>query len=131
MATSHKKGAEAMSNVEDHRIRSEVSVLRKIPKIDVPKEEIDKFCSRWNIAELSVFGSVLRDDFGPDSDIDLVIDFEPKAKRSLLILVRMERELGEILGRRVDIIVRASIENSRNHLRRREILGTMEKIYGK
>jgi predicted nucleotidyltransferase len=71
--------------------------------IDVPKERIAEFCRRNHIRRLALFGSVLRDDFGPDSDVDVLVEFEPGARVGLLRLAGMEIELGELLGRKVDL----------------------------
>jgi predicted nucleotidyltransferase len=71
--------------------------------IDIPKERIAEFCRRSRIRRLALFGSVLRDDFGPDSDVDVLVEFEPAARVGLLRLAGMEIELGEILGRKVDL----------------------------
>ena len=87
------------------------------------------FCHRWQITELALFGSVLRDDFHPDSDIDLLVTFAPTAHWGLLTHVRMERELSQILDRPVDLIEKAAIQASSNWLRRNEILQTAQIIY--
>jgi hypothetical protein len=79
---------------------------------------------------LSFFGSVLRDDFSPDSDVDVLVEFLPEAKHSLFDLVRMQNELKDILGREVDLISRRGVEASRNHLRKRAILESAEVVYG-
>ena len=72
--------------------------------INVPKKEIIEFCERNYIEKLSFFGSVLRDDVGSDSDIDVLVEFEPGRTPGFLKLARMERELSEILGgRKVDM----------------------------
>ncbi len=71
--------------------------------IDIPKERIAEFCRRNHIRRLALFGSVLRDDFTPESDVDVLVDFEPDARVGLLGLARMEIELSELLGRRVDL----------------------------
>ena len=71
--------------------------------IDIPKERIADFCRRNRIRRLALFGSVLRDDFGPDSDVDVLVEFEPAARVGLLRLAGMEIELSEILGRKVDL----------------------------
>ena len=73
------------------------------PHIEVPKERVAEFCRRSHIRRLAFFGSVLRDDFGPDSDVDVLVEFEPGARVGLLRLAGMEIELGEILGRKVDL----------------------------
>ena len=71
--------------------------------IDIPSDRIADFCRRNRIRRLALFGSVLRDDFGPDSDVDVLVEFEPAARVGLLRLAGMEIELGEILGRKVDL----------------------------
>jgi len=72
-------------------------------RIDIPKERIAEFCRRNYIRRLALFGSVLRDDFTPESDVDVLVEFEPDARVGLLSLARMEIELGELLGRKVDL----------------------------
>ena len=68
-----------------------------------PKDKISEFCRRNHIRRLALFGSVLRDDFGPDSDVDVLVEFEPGTRVGLLRLAGMEIELGEMLGRKVDL----------------------------
>jgi uncharacterized protein len=98
--------------------------------IEIPREEVGAFCRRWQIKELSLFGSVLRDDFGPDSDVDVLVRFDPEARRTLFDLARMQDELQQILGRNVDLVSRRGIEMSRNYLRRSAILKSAEVVYG-
>lgn len=71
--------------------------------IEIPKDRVAEFCRRNHIRRLALFGSVLRDDFGPASDVDVLVEFEPGTRVGLLRLARMEIELGEILGRKVDL----------------------------
>jgi len=99
------------------------------PQIDLRTEQIAEFCRRWKITELSLFGSALRDDFGPESDIDLLVTFEPDAPWSLLDVVHIQHELSDMIGRPVDLVERAAIERSENWIRRREILGTAQSLY--
>ena len=98
-------------------------------RIELPSERIAAFCERWQVGELALFGSVLRDDFGPDSDIDVLATFRKEARHTLFDMVRMERELKAIFGREVDLVERADIERSPNYLRRRAILESPETIY--
>jgi predicted nucleotidyltransferase len=98
-------------------------------RIDLPKDLITEFCRRWKIRELAFFGSVLRDDFGPDSDIDALVTFEPDATWSLFDHVDMQDELATILGRRVDLVSRRGIERSRNPFRRRTILESARVVH--
>lgn len=100
-----------------------------IPHIDIPKETIAEFCIKWKIREFALFGSVLRDDFRPDSDIDVLVTFKEDAKHTLFDLVHMEKELKEIFGREVDIVSRRGIEASRNYIRRNAILNSAEAVY--
>ena len=95
----------------------------------LPMDQLTDFCHRWKIQELSIFGSYLRDDFGPDSDLDFLYTFADNVGWSLFDLVRMDEELAAIVGRPVDLVDRETIEESENWIRRREILGTAEVIY--
>lgn len=97
--------------------------------IDLPMEQITAFCDRWRVIEFALFGSVLRNDFRPDSDIDVLISFAPDAKRGLTETMQMRDELREMFGREVDLIVKAAIERSENWLRRKNILESAEIIY--
>ena len=94
-----------------------------------PMDRIVEFCRRWKVRRLDVFGSYLRDDFGPESDIDFLYVFQPDARRSFFDPVAMQEELAEFVGRPVDLVGREEIEGSPNYLLRREILGTAEPIY--
>ena len=96
---------------------------------DIPQEKITAFCQRWQITELSLSGSVLRDDFRADSDVDVLVRFHSEAAHTLFDLIHMEDELTKIIGRDVDLISRRGIEMSRNYLRRRAILGSAEVLY--
>ena len=98
-------------------------------KLDIPQAKIVEFCCKWQISEMSLFGSVLRDDFTPDSDIDVLVRFDESAHCSLFDLVRMENELKEIFGRNVDLVSKRGIKASRNYLRRDAILNSAKVIY--
>ena len=97
--------------------------------LTIPHEQIADFCRRWKVSELSLFGSALRDDFGADSDVDLLVAFAQDAEWSLLDHVRMEEELSAMLSRKVDLISRRAIERSENWIRRRAILETAQVLY--
>ena len=90
---------------------------------------IDEFCRRWKVAELALFGSALRDDFGADSDVDLLVTFAPDAEWSLFDHVQMEQELKVLLKRDVDLVSRRAIERSKNWIRRSNILKAAQVIY--
>lgn len=98
-------------------------------RIAIDREKIAEFCRRWKITELSVFGSVLRDDFRSDSDVDVLATFAPDADWGLFEAVMMEEELSEIVGRKVDLVSRRAVERSENWIRRRAILSTAEPLY--
>jgi predicted nucleotidyltransferase len=98
-------------------------------QIDLPQEKIKEFCRKWLITELALFGSAVRDDFQPDSDVDVLATFDPTSRWTLLDHVEMQDELKAILGRDVDLISRRGIEQSQNHIRRREILSTARMVY--
>ncbi len=100
------------------------------PAIDLPMTAIEQFCDRHHITEFALFGSVLRDDFRTDSDIDIMVQFHPDAHPTLFDLFDMETELKELFQRDIDLITRKGIENSRNYLRRNAILSTAQVIYG-
>lgn len=95
----------------------------------LPKEQIAEFCDRWKITEFALFGSILRDDFRPDSDVDVLVTFAPDAQWGLFKVVEMQQELEDILDRDVDFVSRRAIERSHNWLRRKEILGTAKTFY--
>lgn len=105
------------------------TATRNKVKVSIPRKKLAEFCRRWKISELALFGSVLRDDFHPGSDIDLLVSFSPRAKISLFDLVRMQNELKEIFGRDVDLVERRAIEKSENYIRRKSILSNTKVIY--
>ena len=95
-------------------------------KFTVPRRKIAAFCKRWSITEFSLFGSVLREDFRPDSDIDVLVSIAPEAHISLFEIARMQIELENMFKRPVDLVEK---EGLRNPYRRREILSTAQVIY--
>ncbi len=98
-------------------------------RIDIPRERIAEFCRKHRVRKLSLFGSVLREDFRPESDVDFLVSFAEDAHCGLFDLAAMEEELGAILGRKVDIVEREAIEQSENYIRRRHILRSEEPVY--
>lgn len=98
-------------------------------QIDLPMEKIEEFCRRWNIVEFALFGSVLRDDFRPDSDVDVLVTFAQDSHWSLFHIVDMREELMRIFGRKVDFVERPAVEESRNYIRRKAILDSAKAIY--
>lgn len=99
------------------------------PRLAIPEAALGEFCQRWQVTELSLFGSALREDFGSKSDIDLLVRFSPEARPTLFDMVNMQDELSNMLGRNVDLVSRGGIERSRNPIRRRTILESAEVIY--
>ncbi|MCC3435939.1 MAG: nucleotidyltransferase [Oscillatoriales cyanobacterium] len=99
--------------------------------IALPIDQITKLCQHWQIIELSLFGSILRDDFHEDSDIDILVAFAPTANWGLLDHAQMQEELEALLSRPVDLISKRAIERSSNWIRRQEILSTAQTIYVK
>jgi predicted nucleotidyltransferase len=95
---------------------------RLFPSCDM----LESFCLKWRTTELSLFGSVLREDFRADSDIDVLVNFAPDARWSLLDISRMQDQLSAILGRNTDVV---DIRGLRNPFRRREILSSREVVY--
>ncbi len=94
--------------------------------IPLDQEKIADFCRRWKVTEFALFGSVLREDFGPESDVDVLVTFEPKAPWSTFDLVEMMEELKVVFGRGVDLVEKAAL---RNPFRRHEILRSHEVIH--
>ena len=97
-----------------------------VARIDIPTERIAAFCRKWKVRELSLFGSVLHDDFRDDGDVDVLVEFEPDHEWSLYDVVDMEAELVQMVGRKVDLVMKGGL---RNPIRRREILRTRQVVY--
>lgn len=95
-----------------------------LPTID--PHQIADFCRRWKVTELALFGSILRDNFGPDSDVDVLVTFEPSAPWTLWDLSRMRAELEAIFGREVDLVEKKAL---RNPFRRQAILANQRVVY--
>ena len=95
-------------------------------QINVDKRLITEFYLKWRIREFSVFGSALRDDFRPDSDVDVLVSFAADAPWSLFDIVQMQNELKAIFGREVDLVEKEAL---RNPFRRRAILSGREVLY--
>ena len=95
-------------------------------RMTVDRTKLADFCRRWQVEEMSLFGSVLRQDFSPDSDVDVLVSFSAAAEWDLFDLVRMREELGTIFGRAVDLVEREAL---RNPYRRHAILTSREVVY--
>lgn len=99
-------------------------------KLSLPYEQIAEFCRKWNVTEFALFGSVLRDDFRPDSDVDVLVTFtSPELTPSLFEHVDMQDELEQIFGRRVDLVSKKGVERSENRFRKKAILDSAQVVY--
>ncbi|WP_008316949.1 nucleotidyltransferase family protein [Leptolyngbya sp. PCC 6406] len=101
----------------------------QVSNFSLSDQAVAEFCQRWQVQTLALFGSVLRPDYSPNSDIDILITFSPIAKRGLLTLAKMKHELEDMTGRKVDLVVRQSVLDSANWLRRQHILNSAQVIY--
>jgi predicted nucleotidyltransferase len=95
----------------------------------VTQESLAEFCRRWKVAELAVFGSILGEDFKPDSDVDVLVTFIPDADWGLFDHVKMQQELKTLLKRDVDLVSRRAVERSKNWIRRKSILSSAQVVY--
>jgi uncharacterized protein len=93
--------------------------------IEIPVDRLAAICRRYQVKELSLFGSALRGDFGPDSDVDLLVEFEPSAQVGFMTLSRMQREFAALVGRRVDLVPKRGLKEKI----RRDVLDSAEVIY--
>ncbi|MBI1861665.1 MAG: nucleotidyltransferase domain-containing protein [Deltaproteobacteria bacterium] len=99
-------------------------------QIGFDRNDIAKFCKKWGVKQLSLFGSVLRADFSNESDIDVLLTFEPLETPSLFDFVELKEDLAEVFGNRsIDVLTRYAVENSANDLRKEQILSTALPIY--
>jgi uncharacterized protein len=92
----------------------------------LPMDAIQQFCRRWKIRELALFGSVLRTDFRPDSDVDVLVTFHDDAEWGLLDHMQMQQELATLLHRPIDLVSKRALERSANWVRREAILNTAQ-----
>jgi uncharacterized protein len=100
-----------------------------IERLRVDEEKLRALCAAWQVRELSVFGSALRDDFGEGSDVDLLVTFAPGVRWRLRELMDLEDELAALFGRQIDLVEREAVEESPNYIRRRAILSSLETVY--
>jgi len=98
-------------------------------RISLDERKIADFCARWRVARLELFGSVLTDAFRPESDVDMLVTFQPDADWGLLDHAAIEEDLGALLGRRVDLLTRRSVERSANPIRRASILSNATPLF--
>jgi predicted nucleotidyltransferase len=98
-------------------------------QIELPRAGLAAFARRWRITEIALFGSAVRDDFRPDSDVDVLVTFDPDAHHGLFALARMQNELSELVGRPVDLIPIDAVLQSENRRRRERILSSASVVY--
>lgn len=101
----------------------------KVGAIEFEDAAIKAFCEKWGVSELSVFGSVLRDDFRPDSDIDFLVTWLPGRRPRLFVMFDMKDELAALMKRPIDLLQREAVEQDRNEYRRAEILDAARRVY--
>ncbi|MGQ9576342.1 MAG: nucleotidyltransferase family protein [Thermoguttaceae bacterium] len=102
--------------------------MTALTNITVPADVLEALCRRWRVRELALFGSAVRKDFSPETDVDVLVSFDEDAPWSLWDLITMQNELAELFGRPVNLVER---EGLRNPFRRRRILETRQVIYGR
>jgi predicted nucleotidyltransferase len=98
-------------------------------RLSTSPARVQEICQQWQIIELALFGSVLREDFCTESDIDVLIAFAPNTPITFFDLDRLEDQLSQMFQRSVDVVTRRSIEQSHNWIRRQNILGKAKVIY--
>ena len=98
-------------------------------RLNITDEQLAAFCQKWKIVEFALFGSVLTDEFRPDSDVDVMVTFADDALWSLFDIVGMEDELSAVLKRKVEFAEKSAVEKSRNKYRRASILNSVRQIY--
>ena len=104
----------------------EGTIAMKFHDIDLAEDRVADFCRRWKVTEFALLGSVLRDDFGPDSDIDVLVTFQSDAPWSMWDLLDMREQLQNLFGRAVDLVEKDAL---RNPFRKQEILRRHKVVY--
>ncbi len=88
--------------------------MEMLKNFTLKNEQLNAFCQKWQIIEFALFGSVLRDDFKPESDVDIIITFAPKSKKNLFDLMHVQDELQQLLNRNVDVFTKKSVQDCHN-----------------
>jgi predicted nucleotidyltransferase len=97
---------------------------------NIQLNQLQEICQQWQITEVALFGSVLRDDFNAESDIDVLVSFAEKAKITFFDLDTIESQLSKLFNRPVDLVTKQAIEQSHNWIRKNNILNNVKVIYG-
>ncbi len=106
-----------------------IDLDKTLARLSLSQFEIEAFCQRWQVSEFALFGSVLREDFHPDSDVDVLITFFPTVHWGLTETIKMQDELESLFGRKVDFIIKSAIERSQNWIRKQHILQSAQVLY--
>ena len=112
-----------------NKTKPKLNTTQIYQRLNISPETLATFCQKNQIRELSLFGSILREDFNKNSDIDVLVSYQPTAKRGLIEKIRMTEELKLLFNREVDLVSKKAIENSHNWIRRKNILDSAEIIY--
>lgn len=100
-----------------------------IKSVEIPEDQLRRFCQLWKVSELAIFGSALHENYPKDSDVDLLISFKPDIQWGLFDLVTMENELKIIFGKEIDLVEKNAVNNSQNYIRRKGILDGAQIIF--
>jgi hypothetical protein len=100
-----------------------------LARLGITERQLLNFITKWKITELALFGSILRDDFGPKSDVDVMVTWADEAHWTLFGMGQMREELITLLGREIDLLTKRAVEKSQNHRRRTSILTTAQVVY--
>jgi len=96
----------------------------------IQPDKLESLCKKWKITELALFGSVLRDDFGPESDVDVLVVFADDAEWSYFDWPAMQDDLSELFGgRKIDLLTKKGVRGSRNPWKKHEILSNAQQVY--
>ncbi len=102
-----------------------ITLEKPSPNLTIPHEQLAEFCRRHQIRWLALFGSALRDDFRPDSDVDVLVEFEPEARVGLFALSEMQYELSDLFARPVDFVLKDGLKRRI----RDSVLASAEVVY--
>ncbi|MEQ8969348.1 MAG: nucleotidyltransferase domain-containing protein [Coleofasciculus sp. C1-SOL-03] len=115
--------------MNDSRLSTVAHQIPIPPSITISDKSLKKLCQHWQIVELSLFGSILREDFNADSDIDVLVEFSEKARITFFDLDLIEQQLSQLFHRPVDVVTKSAIQQSHNPIRRQNILDNSKVIY--
>ena len=105
------------------------NLMKLLQRLNIQPTQLEKVCQQWQIVEMSLFGSVLRDDFNAKSDIDILVSFADNARVTFFDLEVIEEQLIKLFNRPVDVVTKRAIEQSHNWIRKKNILENSRVIY--